>query len=617
MALRSPSRDTFHLLTVVVAVVVVCSLYFAKVVFVPLALAMLMAFVLTPVVKFFEAARLGRTFSTCVVVVLALGSVGAIGWMVARQFSEVLNQLPEYQSNLREKVHSLTLSGNSTFNNASRTMDNLSEALSSSPDAGSDFAAQKRAGSNAARSRQPVRVEVVKPAALPLETAQGVIGLGLQGLIVIVFTVFMLMRRENLRNRLISVAGQQRLSVMTHALDEASDRVSRYLRTQLIINTLYGAIIGVGLHLIGIPGGLLWGVVVGILRFMPYVGPPLGGIMPVLLSLAISPGWRMPLITLGLFVVTELTITYAVEPMLYGAHTGVSPLAILVSAIFWTVLWGPVGLVLAMPLTVCLVVVGRHVPHLGFLPLLMGDDPVLTEDVRVYQRLLARDQEEAEQLLEDLLEEKPLVEVYDSVLIPALNLAEQDRHRDLLDEDSEKFIFRSAREIVDDLYEISKGSRSSGPPSTPVSPIEAPSERSAAGGNSRSVMCVPARDEADEIIATMLAQSLERSGYPCHSVRAGTIDETIQEVGSRKPDIVCISGLPPFVISHTRSLYRALKAHSPDLQIVVGLWGFSGDTTNVARRIGTEPVTTLAEVVRFVGNPHLGTEKLALTVDKG
>jgi len=602
MALRSPSRDAFHLLVVVVAVVVIGALYFARVVFVPLALAMLFAFVLTPIVKLFERIRVGRTLSTFLVVLLTLAGVGAIGWIVARQFTDVLNQLPEYQSNIKEKIDSLPFSTNLTLKNASATMNQLSKALALPPEAPSG----KHSANTSSRPAQPLPVEVIKPASLPIESVQSALGLLLQVLIVIVFTVFMLLRRENLRDRFISLVGQQRLNVMTHALDEASDRVSRYLRTQLAVNAVYGAVIGMGLHWIGVPGGLLWGVVVGILRFLPYVGPPLGGIMPLLLSFAISHGWRGPVITLGLFVITELLVSNGIEPMLYGSQTGVAPFAVLVAAIFWTVLWGPIGLVLSTPLTVCLVVLGRHVPHLGFLPLLLGDEPVLTPDARVYQRLLAMDQEEAEQVLESLLEEKSLEEVYESVLIPALNLAEQDRHRDQLDEASEKFICQSTREIIADLYERRKECESHGINAEGVAQIQTEEALRAKVQRPSAIMCVPAGDEADEIVGIMLAQLLERAGHTAHCVRYGTNTEIIEQVQFEKPDVVCISALPPFVVSHTRSLYRALKAQSPDLEIVVGLWNFPGDMSKAARRIGMNkdslPATKLADVVRQISD---------------
>jgi predicted PurR-regulated permease PerM/methanogenic corrinoid protein MtbC1 len=605
MAQRSSSRDVFHLLTVVVAVVVLCAFYFAKVVFVPLALAMLLAFVLTPLVKVCERARMGRTAATVLVVFCTLVGVCGLGWVVSRQFAVVLNQLPLYQSNLKDKIGSLVVFRSPAIRNASATMNQLSETLASPPEQPPELTGGKHVIAKTSRPTRPLPVEVIRPPSLPVESLQNVAELALQVLIVIIFTVFMLQRRENLRNRFISLAGQHRIGALTRAFDEASDRVSRYLRTQLAVNAGYGTIIGIGLHVIGLPGGLLWGVIVGILRFLPYVGPPLGGIMPVLLSMAIWQGWKMPLITVGLFVTAELTVTYVIEPTLYGAHTGVSPLAILVAAIFWTVLWGPIGLVLSTPLTVCLVVLGRHIPHLGFLPLLLGDEPVLTPETRVYQRLLAMDSDEAEQILEDQLGGKPLVEVYDTVLVPTLSLAEQDRHRNQLDEACEKFIYQEVREMAEDA-----GQRGKNPPEVNST---MPASSQGAGEQQEkqqfTVVCIPARDEADEIIAGMLARLLQQNSYKASCIRREPQAELIERLRFEKPDVVCISALQPFKISHARSLYRALKALSPRLEIIVGLWNFAGDTHKAAQRIGIDKasavVNSLSDVIRLVGKPEV------------
>jgi hypothetical protein len=436
---------------------------------------------------------------------------------------------------------------------------------------------------------------------------QSALGLLLIVAIVIVFTIFMLARRESLRNRFISLVGQQSMGVMTRALDEAGQRVSRYLRTQLAVNASYGLFIGIGLHLIGIPGGLLWGVTVGILRFLPYIGPPLGGIMPLLLSLAIFPGWRGPLMTLGLFVITELVVSNFLEPLLYGAHTGISPLAILVAAIFWTAVWGPIGLVLSTPLTVCLVVLGRHIPHLGFLPLLLGEEPMLTPDARVYQRLLAMDREEAHELLESLVEKESLEEVYDSVLIPVLGFAEGDRQRNILDHASGKLLYQTVREIVEDLYDRHKKDKAvlaagGTSPATDAASAEDSSDPSSELHRPCRVVCVPARDGADEIISIMLAQLLNRAGYAAQSIPLGTIDGMLEQTKAENPGILCVSALPPFVLSNSRALYKAMQTQFPHQPIIIGLWNSSGDAGRMSKRFGlangTVVATALADAVK-------------------
>ena len=449
------SKDLFYLLAVVVAVVAIATLYFARIVLIPFALALLFTFILTPVVKLLERIHFGRIPSALLVVLLAVGACGGVGWTVAKQFSEVVNQLPDYRANIKTKLTSLHWSSHHELDNASQTMTEIGKDLAAAPTAA-------RAGDSGLTHRtlirptpepKPVPVEVVKSPELPLESMQNVLGLLASALIVLVFTIFMLIRREDLRNRLISLAGDGNLQVVTQTLDDASARVSRYLLLQFVVNTCYGIFIGVCLHFIGLPGALLWGVIVGTLRFLPYIGPPLGGIMPLLLSLAVFDGWTRPLIVLGLFVFTELIVSNLVEPLLYGIHTGISSLAILVAAIFWTAIWGPIGLVLSTPLTVCLLVVGRHVPRLRFLQILLGDEPALTPDSRFYQRLLAMDHREARQVLEKCLEGKTLEELYDSVLIPALSLAEQDRHENRLEDANQKFICQSTRELIDEFWE--------------------------------------------------------------------------------------------------------------------------------------------------------------------
>jgi predicted PurR-regulated permease PerM len=262
------------------------------------------------------------------------------------------------------------------------------------------------------------------------------------GVMVIVFTLFMLMKREDLRNRIIRLAGQRRLNLMTQALDDAATRLSRYLLLQFLVNACYGLLFGIGLYFIGVPHALLWGVVGALLRFVPYVGTLIGAAFPIVMALAVFPTWTQASLAFSLFVVLELVISNFVEPWLYGAHTGISSLAILVGAVFWTILWGPLGLILSTPLTVCLILLGRYVPQLGFVEVLLGDEPVLSPEEHFYQRLLAMDQDEARNIAQGYLQDNSLGSLYESVLIPALSLAEQDRHMDTLDEKRTNFIFQ-------------------------------------------------------------------------------------------------------------------------------------------------------------------------------
>ena len=593
-------KNLAALLGVVVAVVVVGTLYFARVVLIPFTLAVLITFILTPVAKLLERMHFGRMFSTLIVVVLSFIVVGAVGWTVSQQFAQVMNQLPDYRSNIHAKLEALHLSKSTALNNASDTMNEISKDLAAPP-AGSSASGTHSA---AAPSRQrPMQVEVVKSPALPLDSLESVLGIiGTFG-IVVVLTFFMLVRRENFRNRLISLGGHRSLHVMTQAIDDATARVSRYLRLQLLVNICYGALIGTCLHFIGIPGALLWGVLVGLLRFLPYIGPPIGGILPLLLSFAIFDGWIKPLETFGLFVVTEILVSNFVEPALYGAYTGLSSMAILLAAIFWTAIWGPIGLVLSTPLTVCLVVIGRHVPRLRFLNVLLGDEPVLTADARYYQRLLAMDHEEAKRVLENFLKKKPLEDLYDSVLIPALSLAERDRHHERLDKVSAEFVISNTRRIIAELFEERRHEiHESSPPSReiPAPPNQPNESESRASLPARTpianpkIVVVPARDAADEIVATMLCQLLTRAGYAATCIPLGKPAEMILKSVQSAPDIVCISALPPYAVGHAKSVYAKLCAQLPQTGVLLGVWNYPGDLDRLAARIGLSDDHTLA-----------------------
>jgi hypothetical protein len=418
--------------------------------------------------------------------------------------------------------------------------------------------------------------------------------------VVIVFTVFILAGREDLRNRLIRLTGGARLNLLTQAFEEATQRINRYLLLQLAVNSGYGLVIFTALHFIGIPNASLWGVSAAILRFLPYVGPPMAALMPIFLSLAVFPGWGHAVATAGLFLVFELIVASVVEPLLYGAHLGLSPLAILVVAVFWTLIWGFPGLVLSTPLTACLVVMGRSVPSLSFLNVLLGDEPVLPPQAQYYQRLLAGDQNEARQVLEQYLREKSLEELFSAVVIPALSLAEQDRHRNELDEDTQSFIYQSTREILEELSDTSTEKRTEGNAENPSELSRSEIEETALV----DVLCIPARDEADAVVAVLLAQLLERQGHRAQSIPIGTTAGMLSQVAEFNPGVVCISALPPFAVNHARALYTKLRSQSPDLHIVICLWQFEGDPHEAAIRLklagGHGFFTTLPQVLQHI-----------------
>ena len=451
MARAITNRDVSHLLAIIVAVVVIATLYLAQAVLVPFTLAMLLSFLLTPAVSLLERHRFPRVLAVSAIVILFIAAVGALGWGVMNQLVSGASQLSDYKTNIENKIQSVRRLRGQGLNKASDAVKELSKELDA--EAPNTPAAEK-SGKLSPTASKPVPVQLVPPPINLLEYAESALGPLGTAAIAIVSMIFMLLRREDLRNRPIRLAGQGRLGVMTHALDEAAQRVSHYLLLQFAVNVGYGLVVSVVLHFIGIPNALLWGVGAGTLRFLPYVGPPMGASLPILLSLAVQNGWTKAIFTIGFFLALEIAVSNFVEPSLYGPHTGIAPLAILFAAVFWTLLWGPIGLLLSTPLTVCLVVMGRHVPHLEFLQVILGDDPVLPPEMMFYQRLLATDQIEAKQIMQAYLRDHSLTQLYDSVVIPALSLAEQDRHRDELDEATEIFISQSVKELVEEANNL-------------------------------------------------------------------------------------------------------------------------------------------------------------------
>jgi predicted PurR-regulated permease PerM len=593
MARPHRNHDESHLLVLVSAVVIIATLYFAKVVLVPFALAILFTFILTPPVSWLERIRVPRFLAVMLMILLAVGAVGSLGWVVTNQLVNATGHWSEYRTNIKEKIESIRKSRPESLNNAAQAVQDISTDLNATTPAPAPGRGQsgKIPGAAIATVAKPVPVEIVPPATSFIESLPNILGpIGTAG-IVLVFTIFMLLQREDLRNRFIRLAGDGRLSVMTHAMEEAGDRVSHYLFLQSMVNASYGLIIGFSLYLMHVPNAVLFGVIAGILRFLPYIGPPIGALLPVMLSLAVFNDWTRPLMVLGIYVVIEIIVANFIEPMLYGTKTGISSLAVLGAAVFWTFIWGPIGLVLSTPLTVCLVVLGRYIPNMRFLNVLLGDEPVLSPEVHYYQRLLATDFDEARQVLQGHLKEKSLEELYDSVLIPALTMAEQDRHRNDLDEETATFIYQSTREFLEDLSAKTGDDR----------PVSAASSATPVAQKGVRVICVPASGDADEIAGVMLAQLLGVAGHDAKCIPIGSVEEMLAQVARTQPGIVCISSIPPLALTHARAIYGRLRAQFPSAAIIVGLWNYSGDVARSAGRIDTpERVhvsTTLAEAV--------------------
>jgi predicted PurR-regulated permease PerM len=449
-------------------------------------------------------------------------------------------------------------------------------------------------------SQQPIAVEVRQPDPTPLEFLETTAGSVLRPLgtafIVLVFVIFMLLGREDLRDRVLRLAGSSRLYMTTQALDDAARRVSRYLLMQLAVNAMYGVLVGAGLLLIGVPNPLVWAVLATLLRFIPYVGPWIAAAGPALLAIGVAPGWATFAWTLGLYAVLELVAANIVEPLLYGSSTGISAIAILVAAVFWTWLWGPIGLLLSTPLTVCLVVVGRYVPHLEFLGILFGDEPALSSAQRFYQRMIAMNAEDAAELTEHLLKDQSVVDVYDDVIIPAMSLAEEGRHAGFLDSATEAYFLENTRELVDEIQ-----SRK----------VSGPEKHSVA-----KVICLPAKDAADELACQMLAQLLP--GIEVRVMPLGiSSDDLFQAICAAPPAVVCISGVPPQATRHVAVRCRHLRRLCPDVTIMAAVWSH-GDLTSIRSRIpvseANHVVCTLkqaSDYISEVANPISMSEELS------
>jgi predicted PurR-regulated permease PerM len=584
----------------------IAALYLAREILIPLAFAVILTFVLSPVVALLERSRIGRVPSVVVTVLVMMAATGCLGWIIAVQLVDVAKELPRYGQNIQAKMEALRIPTKGPLGLAANSLREVGRELSSpgtpSPDSGPAVQNRKQLTAPGTPGL-PLPVQIVQQPANELDYLRNLIQhvlrpLALTGL-VLIFTVFMLIKRFDLRHRFFRLVGLGQINIMTEALDDAALRVSRYLLMQVLVNAAFGTLFGIGLYCIGVPYPMLWGVVGGLLRIVPYIGTMVAATLPIALSLAAFDSWLPPLLVFLLFASLEVIIANFVEPWLYGANTGISSLALLVAAIFWTVLWGPAGLILSTPLTVCVVVLGRYVPQLSFLHILLGDEEALGAEAQIYQRLLAMDQPEAHAIVDRFLKEKPLVELYDSVFIPALSLAEQDRHKGAIDTTREEFLFLSINDLITELSEYQPAHDSS-------KAQDAAAQSSPAERLSTRVICLPANDRADEVTAAMLAQLLEQAGHAALSlpIAHASLAEMLALLEIRPDDVICISALPPYAFTPARTMCKLIRERFPKVKLVIGVWGFSGDTEKAKARFErTQPdrlLTSLAQAVEQI-----------------
>lgn len=546
MAIPSTSRTNGF----VTALLVIASLYLGQEILIPFSLALLLTFLLAPAVQRLQQLHLARLPAVLITGFLSFALVGMILWIIVTQTVGLATSLPAYKDNIQTKIRGMGQNHGLGVEKITVTIQELTDEVSKLLPSQLD-------------KRKLVPVEVVEPpdsifqilsvALVPLVKPIG------KTAVVVILVVFMLLKREDLKDRLFRIIGSGHLHMTMEALDEAGSRVSRYLLMQTLVNASMGLAVAIGLYLIGLPHALLWGFLCAVLRFIPYVGSWVAAFLPIALSVAVFNNWVPTVLVISLFVVLELVTNNVIEPWLYGTRTGVSPFALIVAIVFWTSLWGPAGLLLSTPLTVCLVVIGKYVPQLGFLNILLGDEPGLNPQMRLYQRLVAANREEADEIVDDFLKEKDLPAAYDELIIPTLALAETDRIEGSLSEERHTYLLESIREIAEECADR-LDQRKAEPP--------LPS------GTALKLLCVPARTMADEISAAILVRlsAMLPQVEARHLSTASLLGEMLDQIKEFDPDIICICSLSPSAVSKARYALKKIQARFQNVQILVGLW---------------------------------------------
>ncbi|EDY16038.1 protein of unknown function UPF0118 [Chthoniobacter flavus Ellin428] len=568
-----PRSNALSLLLSVCLVTTV--LYLGRPFLMPLALAVLLAFLLAPLTARVESLGCGRGPAVGVVTIISFTVLASVLYVVGAQAVDLAKSLPGYHDNLQQKVFAPLGKLTSAFSAYTRSVH---------PAKPSDIT------SEAAQLDLPTSnvnlLSVAKELAGPLLSPIGTAGM------VAVYVIFFLYDRQSLRDRFIHLVSHGRLHLATQALDDAADRVSRYLAAQLLINATYGIPVGVGLYFIGIPNAPLWGVLAIILRFLPYLGIWIVAAFPFVLSFAISPGWAQPVEVVALFIGVELFTANVMEPWLYGASTGLSASAIVVSAIFWTWLWGAGGLLLATPLTVCLVVMGKHLPALAFLHVLLGKEPPIDPANRFYQRLLADDRDELEETISDYHEKGATVELFDEVVLPALKLAEYDRVTGDLSKEEHRDLYESLREALSSLENFP------------------PQDESTV----HSVVIVPARRKADALAGAMLAYVLRSKGIDCTWLSERVLNsEIISRVADRTEVTLCVSAMTAVGARAAASLFKLIGDNTSGLKIL-GYWhGDPVESESNPPPSQVETVTSFEAAIRLISATASDTKRTSVS----
>src|SRR5579863_6291736 len=600
--------------TLGLGVVAVAALYLGREVLVPIAVALLLSFALGPPVLLLRGWRIGRVPAVIAVVVITFLAILGIGAMIGGQLAQLAENFPRYEYNISQKIHSLrdTTAGSGIVGRAAKMLGDLGKEIDKPRDKAGSPAVNGPAANGPAVSalgveaQKPVPVEIRPTDPTPLQLILEVAGPLLRPLatagIVVVFVIFFLLQRSDLRDRFIRLAGARDLRRTTQALDDAAHRLSRYLLVQTTINASVGLAVGTGLWLIGVPNPALWGILTMLLRFVPYIGPIVAAGFPAALAVAVDPGWAMMFWVAGLFLAVELFTGYLIEPWLYGHSMGLSGVAVLGAAAFWTLLWGPVGLLLSTPLTMCLVVLGRHVEHLQFLEVLLGNQPALAPEQSFYQRVLAGDPDDAAHQAEEFLKNQPLSAYYDQVAIQGLALAQLDVNRGILNHEQRVRLKAAIDDIIDDLSDHEDASvavvKEGEPVATPLAPVLTPAEL-APSWHGKAVLCISGRGSLDEASAAMLSQLLEMHGIGARVVpREAVTAANLRQLDVTGVQMACLCYLEPGTFANARYLVRRLRRRLPKAKIIAGFWTLTAEQAeqrHALQSTGADLVVTLLQ----------------------
>jgi predicted PurR-regulated permease PerM len=592
---RVTARTPLQYFRLIPAAIVVAGLYFGRPVLLPLAIAILLAFVLAPLVMRLRSLGIGRVFSVLLSAMVSIGILVGIGLYVGNQLVQLADELPQYQSNLVHKIQTVrgsTIEGG-VIGRASLMLKALRDQVSDP--ARIDLARPAARTTRNAPAPSPMQVEIRQPEATPMElfvsiASPLVVPLAGAG-IILVFVIFILLHQDDLRDRFIRLAGSADLQRTSRLLDEGAERLSHYLLLQSAINLSFGFVIGAGLWLIGIPNPILWGLLATIMRFVPYIGVPLAAISPIVLAFSVDPGWLMLVWTLLLFGIAEIVVGQALEPTLYGRRMGLSAVAIVISATFWTWLWGPLGLLLSTPLTMCLMVLGRHVDHLQFLEVLLGDRPPLAVEEALYLRMLGEDADEAAGEAEGFLKENSLCRYYDNVALQSLALAQADMNRGVLDSDRVAKIKDTTQALIQNLSYVGNNPHSGDD--------TVPKARSLI--QNKPVLCVGGRGRLDEAAALLLIDLLEEQGIGARVIASTEVSSSnVDKLDVTDSTIVCLCYLDPGNLTRARYLLRRMRHHLPSAKIIAAFWGFDKDTNGGIQTVGVEIATDLKEAVEMI-----------------